>query len=178
LQLKRSGSAVPAPDPTAVGRLQTTLAAHFTRLVTNIAILVYNSPVLQTIHADRLARNQRHKQQQNKSTAFSPTAVITPGELSLALLLQMLARAYYDEDCCDCAIELWSANAWLAELLNQQSDIVVQLLAERKKSTRYKKHAALYDRERIEKTVICVKECLSHYQGHAAWTRHFIMTHC
>jgi hypothetical protein len=150
-------------------RLQANLVCHFARLIRNIATLVYNSPALRTLYKEKQGR---------KRTAFVPHAVITPQELSLALLLHMLGRGFYYEDCCAHVVALWSPNVWLCELYGGDNQTIIsQVLAERGRAARHKKLAALYDREKIDRTAVRIGDCLAHYQDHAFWTRNFILTH-
>ena len=153
--------------PLEQSRVENRMVAQLQCLARTLALLVYNSPVLQTIHTDqRKARNHR-------AQVFAPEQVIPPRNLCVALLFSLLTEAYCDRDHCDQTVLWWSANPWLAHLA--RSGVIERVLAEADRRVP-RRHALFGDRERMATTVIDVKDALAHYQGHAFWVRNFILS--
>ena len=178
LQLRSLGTTM-----TALGqsRLHTNLSQHFSRLVQNMAILIYNSPVLHTIHVDRQSRVQRHRGGRHNTppqSSYVPHMVILPSELCATLLLDLLTQSYYDQDAMGHFIDLWRSNPWLKQL--RDSGLTEQLQTDDRKLLRKQQQQQsflLYEKERLVKNAIDVKECFAHYRGHAFWVRNFILNY-
>lgn len=185
LQIKARGVKMTG---TGRSRLHANLASHFSRVVCNMAILIYNSPILRTIHSDRQSRAQRHRGPSRRElpsasgTEYVPHLAILPSELCATLLLDLLTQSYHDQDAMGHVVDLWRANPWLREL--RDGGITEKLMSSDRKALRKQlnggggtRHMLLYDKERLVKHAIDIKECFTHYRGHAFWVRNFILNY-
>jgi hypothetical protein len=189
LQLKEQGVKL-----TGMGqsRLHANLSSHFSRLVCNMAVLIYNSPILRTIYNDRQSRAQRHRGSTRRpggsgshdhASEYVPHLAILPGELCATLMLDLLAQSYHDQDAMGYAVDLWRANPWLRQL--RDTGISERLMTSDRKLLRKQQTAGgggptstiLFEKERLVKHAIDVKECFAHYKGHAFWVRNFILNY-
>jgi len=132
------------------------LVEYFVPLVKNFYLLIHNSPVIRGVALDK--RN-------NKAGKKPP--VMTPKQVSEAVLLHSLVEAYYTEDICQNRIQLWVRNPWLVFL--SESGIIVEY---------YKKYLNK-NGNTFEKALVTkndIKECLSIYFTHSHWLYLFIHT--
>lgn len=132
------------------------LLEYFVPLVKNFYLLIHNSPLISGVALDR--RNNK---------AGKKRLVMTPKQVSEAVLLHSLVEAYYVEDICQNRIQLWLRNPWLVFL--NESGIIVEYYRKY-----LNKNGNTFERALVTKNDI--KECLSFYFTHCHWLHLFIHT--
>ena len=132
------------------------LTEYFVPLVKNFYLLIHNSPVVLGVAQDR--RN-------NKAGKKPP--VMTPKQVSEAVLLHLLIEPYFVEDVCKNRIQLWVRNPWLVHL--SENNYIEEY---------YTKHLNKNGNtmERASDTKNDIRECLSVYFTHSHWLQNFIHT--
>ena len=132
------------------------LCDYFVPLVKNFYQLIHNSPVIRGVVLDK-----------RLTKAGKEPPVMTPKQVTEAVILHLMTESYQTEDIAMNKIQLWVRNPWLVHL-NECGHI-----------TRYYTKYLNKNGNTIKRAIHTkndIKECLSFYFTHSHWLQKFIHT--